>query len=535
MNLPLVSVLVTARDDAARVGATLDDVFAQDYPSAAVELIVVDDGSQDATADVLDEYRQIYPGRLRVLRQPRAGAAAALDRALREARGELLAPLAAGDRWPRTRLSAQVALLERRPEVGLVYSRLLPRGGEHGAAALGRRSWRSTRRAGAPSGGCCARRSIAPSSLLLRATLLDRITPIPGEISRAGWWLTVRAAKAGEIEWLPEAPDGIAETPHWPATASRACASSSPSSAGSCAARPPSRSSSTSWATSGAPSPAAPASCSPPPRTRSPSCSPSATPTAPTPAACWPTRARRSAAATAAPASRSPPARPRPIPSATPPARCWARRSRGGRDGRRRTRSPGAPRLRHARLRRRAAGRLLAAALLRAPLRRPRRRDARDRRERPDAGRRRAAAEQARARARPRRRRRRPPAGGARADRRGRARAAADRRRRAADGDAAAGAGGAGLLRRETAALRASRPRSAAATPPRRRASRFRVSARRDGYCWGRCCNRPRTRRPPASSWCAATSTRPLTGSASPTTCASCCSAPTARCRSHCR
>lgn len=210
MNLPLVSVLVTARDDAAQIGATLDDVLAQDYPSAAVELIVVDDGSQDATADVLDEYRQIEPGRVRVLRQPGAGTAAALDRALREARGALLAPLAAGDRWPQSRLSAQVALLERRPEVGLVYSRLLPRGGEHGAAFWPPELEVDPPR-GRPVGRLLREETIAPSSLLLRAALLDRLTPIPSEIPRAGWWLTVQAASAAEIEWLPEAPDGVAE------------------------------------------------------------------------------------------------------------------------------------------------------------------------------------------------------------------------------------------------------------------------------------------------------------------------------------
>ena len=212
MNLPLVSVLVTAHDDAARVGATLDDVLAQDYPAVAIELIVVDDGSRDATADVLDEYRQIYPGRLRVLRQPRAGAAAALDRALREARGELIAPLAAGDRWPRSRLSAQVALLERRPEVGLVYSRLLPRGSERGAAFWPPELEVEPPR-GRPVGRLLREEVIAPSSLLLRAALLDRVAPIPSEIPRAGWWLTVQAASVAEIEWLPEAPDGVAPAP----------------------------------------------------------------------------------------------------------------------------------------------------------------------------------------------------------------------------------------------------------------------------------------------------------------------------------
>ncbi|HST38866.1 MAG TPA: glycosyltransferase family A protein [Conexibacter sp.] len=211
MNLPLVSVLVIAHDDATRLAATLDDVLAQDYPQQAIELIVVDDGSRDESAEVLEEYRQCFPQRLRVLHQPHAGPAAALDRAFAEARGELLAPLAAGDRWPRERLRAQVALLERRPEVGLVYSQLLPRGGEDPSApALWPAELEIDPPRGRPAGRLLREESIAPSSLLVRASLRDQLTPIPHELPRPGWWLTVRAAAVAEVEWLPESPSAPA-------------------------------------------------------------------------------------------------------------------------------------------------------------------------------------------------------------------------------------------------------------------------------------------------------------------------------------
>jgi hypothetical protein len=209
MNLPLVSVLLTTCDDAARLRATLDDVLAQSYPAAALELVVVDDGSLDATPVLLDELAARMPDRVRVFHQPRAGAAAALDRALSEARGELLAPLVAGDRWPRERIAAQVALLERRPEVGLVYSALLPRG-EQGAPSLWPAELEVDPPRGRPVGRLLAEESIAPSALMVRASLRERIGPIPTGVARGSWWLTVRAAALTDVEWLPEAPDAVA-------------------------------------------------------------------------------------------------------------------------------------------------------------------------------------------------------------------------------------------------------------------------------------------------------------------------------------
>lgn len=208
--MPLVSVLVTARDDEDCVGRSLDDVLAQDYPPAAIELVAVDDGSHDETAAVLEGYARRFPGRIRAIRQPRAGQAAALDRALAEARGELLAPLLAGDRWPGGRLSAQVALLERRPRIGLVYSELLPRGEDGAPPSLWPAELEVEPPRGRPVGRLLREDCIAPSSILVRASLRPQLAPIPAEIPRAGWWLAVRAATASEIEWLPEGPGAAA-------------------------------------------------------------------------------------------------------------------------------------------------------------------------------------------------------------------------------------------------------------------------------------------------------------------------------------
>src|SRR6187551_1429748 len=108
---PVVSALVTARDARDLLGATLDSALGQDYPPERLELVVVDDGSSDGTGALAEAYAQRLPERVRAIRRPQAGPGAALEAAIAAARGDVLAPLAAGDVWPAGRIAAQVATL----------------------------------------------------------------------------------------------------------------------------------------------------------------------------------------------------------------------------------------------------------------------------------------------------------------------------------------------------------------------------------------------------------------------------------------
>lgn len=117
---PLVSVIVPVFNAAATVLATLRSIAAQDYPN--FEVIVIDDGSRDGAADLVNEFIASRP-QFRLVSQANAGVAAARNRGVREARGEFIAPIDADDLWARDKLSAQMqAFAAGGPRLGLVYS-----------------------------------------------------------------------------------------------------------------------------------------------------------------------------------------------------------------------------------------------------------------------------------------------------------------------------------------------------------------------------------------------------------------------------
>lgn len=109
---PLVSIIIPAFQAEAYLGEALESALAQDYERH--ELILVDDGSTDRTAEIAAGYG------VPVLRQANGGPAAARNAGLAFARGELLAILDSDDIWPVDRLSLQVAHLLEHPEDGLV-------------------------------------------------------------------------------------------------------------------------------------------------------------------------------------------------------------------------------------------------------------------------------------------------------------------------------------------------------------------------------------------------------------------------------
>jgi glycosyltransferase involved in cell wall biosynthesis len=113
---PLVSVIIPAYNSASYVAQAVDIALAQSY--APLEIIVVDDGSSDNTAEVLKPYEE----RIQFVQQANHGPAHARNTAIRRARGELLAFLDADDQWLPEKLALQVPHFLGNPKVGVVHS-----------------------------------------------------------------------------------------------------------------------------------------------------------------------------------------------------------------------------------------------------------------------------------------------------------------------------------------------------------------------------------------------------------------------------
>lgn len=114
MSSPSVSVVIPTYNRAAFLGAAVASIRAQTYP--CTEIVIVDDGSSDNTAQVVAALGE----GIRYVKQANAGPAAARNRGIREAGGDLVAFLDTDDRWLPDKLALQVEILQRDPAVALV-------------------------------------------------------------------------------------------------------------------------------------------------------------------------------------------------------------------------------------------------------------------------------------------------------------------------------------------------------------------------------------------------------------------------------
>ncbi len=116
----LGSVIIPAYNAERWIAATLTSALAQTY--RALEVVVVDDGSQDTTSAIVETFAVRDP-RVHLVRQENQGLAAARNAAIAASKGTLIAPLDADDLWHRGKIAKQVvAMRSGAPRVGLVYS-----------------------------------------------------------------------------------------------------------------------------------------------------------------------------------------------------------------------------------------------------------------------------------------------------------------------------------------------------------------------------------------------------------------------------
>ena len=124
MTQPLVSAVTIVRDGERFLAEAIESALDQTYRN--LELIVVDDGSTDRSAEIAERFARAEPGRVRLVRHADGGSrgmSAARTLGVAASHGALIGFLDADDVWLPNKTAEQVAVLDAYPAAGMVYGR----------------------------------------------------------------------------------------------------------------------------------------------------------------------------------------------------------------------------------------------------------------------------------------------------------------------------------------------------------------------------------------------------------------------------
>jgi glycosyltransferase involved in cell wall biosynthesis len=166
---PTVSVVITTYNRAELCVRAVESALAQTYPH--LEIIVVDDGSRDGTAQRL---RTRFGSKILLISQENRGVSAARNTGVAAGSGALVALLDSDDYWRPEKTEEQVRFLETHPEYGMVLCNL------SNFHADGRELGESNRRHALPRDGqvlenVLLKPALVPSSVMVRRALYESI------------------------------------------------------------------------------------------------------------------------------------------------------------------------------------------------------------------------------------------------------------------------------------------------------------------------------------------------------------------------
>ncbi len=205
---PVLSVVIPARNVAGYLPASIGSIGPGRY-----EILVVDDGSTDATPQVLAELAAADP-RLRVLPGPAQGPSAARNLAIAAARAPLVAFLDADDAWRPGKVSAQLAVHRAIPALGFSftdYRHVSPEGEDRGTcfeywpgfAARHARSPRAFRLGQDALAQIFAENVVGTSTVMARTQALRDVQGFNAHLGNAeDWDLWLRLAAAAPVGCL---------------------------------------------------------------------------------------------------------------------------------------------------------------------------------------------------------------------------------------------------------------------------------------------------------------------------------------------
>lgn len=181
---PKVSLIVPAYNAAPYLGATLASVYGGTFQS--FEIIVIDDGSSDATAEIA----QLSGDKTRVIQQKNMGMSPARNKALELSRGEFIAFLDSDDLWHPRKLEYQVDVLNDNTQYDLCYTGFK---NWHGGPTQEFMSQEVSKNiSGALSGWVYHQMILThqalPSSILMRRAVYEKLGPFPCTNQKTDDW-----------------------------------------------------------------------------------------------------------------------------------------------------------------------------------------------------------------------------------------------------------------------------------------------------------------------------------------------------------
>jgi len=203
MPTPFASVLIDTYNHERFIEQAIVSVLEQDFAGGEREIIVVDDGSTDRTAELVGK----FAGQVRYLRKQNGGQASAFNAGIAACRGEIVAFLDGDDWWARAKLKSVAETMEREPSVGIVG---------HGIVVVGRDTSEQAEslregfhfQANTVEGAKLFRRRgafLGTSRMTIRAELLKCIGAIPEAITiQADEYLFTVAAALSQVSILPD-------------------------------------------------------------------------------------------------------------------------------------------------------------------------------------------------------------------------------------------------------------------------------------------------------------------------------------------
>ena len=199
---PVVSIVMATYNFERFLARAIESALAQDYPADALDIIVIDDGSTDATPQVVKPYLD----RVRYIRKPNGGLLSTVNRGLAEARGEFISLLSGDDEFLPGKTRAQVDFLLARPEVGMVYADLEVVNDE--GATLHPSLWKVgklTPVRGRAFGPLLTKNVISGGAMMFRSSLKPVFHPIPDSAAWEDWYIALKIASVAELDFIPEA------------------------------------------------------------------------------------------------------------------------------------------------------------------------------------------------------------------------------------------------------------------------------------------------------------------------------------------